>query len=393
MKDWKEKFPQDNRYFEVKKGILYNGDVLEVLRTFPDESVNCIVTSPPYWRQRDYSIEDQIGQESSLESYLEKLLNVTKELWRVLKRNGIMFWNHGDCYPDKSLALQNYRLLLRMVDEQGWCLRNVVIWYKPNAKPESVTDRFYNTYEPVFMLVKRKKIERNGKVLWGKCEDYWCDLDAVRLPHSPSTEKRVQYLTTAFGGDDRNSLGSFGKGLQSGAKAKKVELNPLGRNPGDVWFIPTQGFSARKLGLKDVDHFAVFPEALVNRILLFACPLEICKKCGTPRERIVSKNYVPTRPSLFTGTGKSGTDDDLNKSLHRRDISKYRMKIEYYAKGWTDCGCGAGFEPGIVLDPFMGSGTTAVVAEKLGRRWVGIELNPDYCEIIKRRVLLEETLF
>ena len=121
-------------------------------------------------------------------------------------------------------------------------------------------------------------------------------------------------------------------------------------------------------------------------MLKFACPRWICKKCGHIRKRIVEKQYIPTRPGRNVGTGKSGKEIDPNQSLHTRDISKYRMKIVYKTVGWTDCGCNAGWRPGIVLDPFMGSGTTAVVARKLGCWYIGIELNPEYIEIANKRL-------
>ena len=175
------------------------GDTLTELRKMPDGFVDTIITSPPYWGLRDYGIKGQIGLEKILEEYINKLLAITAELKRVIKPTGVMFWNHGDCYggsgqgaqtgygdykrqnvigtmkeavtkslQPKCLALQNYRLILRMIDDQGWILRNSICWFKPNHMPSSVKDRFANSYEPVFMLVKNKK--------------YWFDLDSVRIP-------------------------------------------------------------------------------------------------------------------------------------------------------------------------------------------------------------------
>jgi len=146
---------------------------------------------------------------------------------------------------------------------------------------------------------------------------------------------------------------------------------------GDLWSINTQPFPE--------SHFAVFPEKLVEPMIKAGCPQQICKKCGKARVRITNKNYEPTRPGN-TGTGKSGTDIDPNKSLHERDITKYRMRIVYETAGWTDCGCNAGWRAGVVLDPFMGSGTTALVALKNARNFVGIEANPKYIEIAMKRL-------
>ena len=175
---------------------IIQGDCLTELKKLPNEFVNCVITSPPYFGLRDYQVKGQIGLEKTLNEYIEKLLKITLELKRILRKDGVMFWNHGDCYggfqgkfagwPDsktkadiprhtkpkqfaKCLMGQNYRLLFRMIDEQNWIWRNQIVWAKPNAMPSSVKDRFANKFEPVFMLVKNKK--------------YWFDLDAVRIPH------------------------------------------------------------------------------------------------------------------------------------------------------------------------------------------------------------------
>jgi len=488
---------------EVNK--IYHGNALEVLKTFPAESIDTIITSPPYWGLRDYGEGSntiwggapdcdhewdigesggkfcikcgawygQLGLEPTLEMYLEHLLQITAELKRVLKKDGVMFWNQGDSYggsgcgkgdkrnnnkrslsipnlykdkPNpqrklraKSLVMQNYRLILRMLDEQGWILRNIVIWHKPNHMPSSVKDRFTNAYEPVFMLVKSKK--------------YWFDLDSVRVPHEfiGITDKRPYgvlrqrlYPNSSYNKSEDSHLKQYQatrkKTKDESYKAGGVRNAPepgepnafhdRGKNPGDVWEfkedkysievkdkdgivfsaanIPFElvskvydvftGLGEKKETLTSGDlwsintqpfpesHFAVFPEKLVEPMIKAACPQQICRKCGEARVRITNKNYEPTRPGKNTGTGKSGTDIDPNKSLHEQDITKYRMRIGYETVGWTDCGCNAGWRPGVVLDPFMGSGTTALVALKNARNFVGIEANPKYIEIAMKRI-------
>src|SRR3990167_4221203 len=175
---------------EINK--IIHGDSMEVLKTLPDESVDCIITSPPYYGLRDYSVDGQIGLEKTLDEYLTKMLAITAELKLVLKKTGTLWWNHGDSYGtgsgagirdgkqatnrgtqtnenwqkkgkasipgyEKSLLLQAHRLVIRMIDEQGWILRNTIIWHKPNCMPSSVKDRFTVDYEPIFFFTKSKK--------------------------------------------------------------------------------------------------------------------------------------------------------------------------------------------------------------------------------------------
>jgi len=279
------------------------------------------------------------------------LLQIHQELW------------NPKYYKEKSLCFQNYRLILRMIDEQGWILRNTIIWHKPNHMPSSVKDRFTNAYEPVFMLTKSKK--------------YWFDLDAVRVPHKIESIKRAararkskkldagQYSTSYkneyIGYDDLE--GKLSRGELRGT-------HPLGKNPGDVWEISTEGFPEA--------HFATFPEKLVEPMIKAGCPQWICNKCGKPRERItkIERELEPHRKKLGIG----------HKTIQATETSTIHHIIRNYTLGWTDCGCNAGWHPGVVLDPFAGSGTTLYVARKLGRHYLGIELNPEYVKMAQKRL-------
>jgi len=192
----------------------------------------------------------------------------------------------------KCMVMQNYRLILKMIDEQGWILRNIIIWHKPNHMPSSVKDRFTNAYEPVFMLTKNKH--------------YFFDLDAVRVPSlNKSIKRALREMSNPEKYTKMNGFTKKGK-QQHTMRIECYKVNPLGKNPGDVWTIPTQPFPE--------SHFATFPEKLVEPMIKAGCP-----------------------------------------------------------------------KKGIVLDPFAGSGTTNLVAEKLERNSIGIELNSDYIEIIKKR--------
>ena len=134
------------------------GDNVELMKKMESDTIDTIITSPPYLGLRDYGVDDQIGLESTLEEYHTRLLEVTAECMRVLKPTGVLFWNHGDSYgglkdSDKCMIMQNERLIIKMIDNQGWILRNRIIWNKSNGMPSSVTDRFSNKYEPIYMLV------------------------------------------------------------------------------------------------------------------------------------------------------------------------------------------------------------------------------------------------
>jgi len=280
--NWKDKFPQENRYFETKNGMLFNGNVLEVLKQLPDNSVDTVVTSPPYWGLRDYEVEGQIGLEPTLDEYIENIFQVMKELKRIIKPTGIIFWNHGDSYGgsysasyggmskdsfyggelkhgrkrhkriEKCLNLQNYRFIIKCIDELGLILRNTIIWRKTNAMPSSVRDRFTTVYEPVFMLVKNKK--------------YWFDLDAIRVPHKTSIDEYKNKLPKSLTGKTNKTGGA---GIIKYSTQEAIERrHALGKNPGDVWDISTQPFTAKKYGIENVDHFAAFPEKLVGVIII-----------------------------------------------------------------------------------------------------------------------------
>ncbi len=366
-------------YYRDNNITIYNGDVIETLKKLPNESVNCIITSPPYWGLRDYEVEGQIGLEKTLEEYIDKLLNVTKELKRVLRKDGVMFWNHGDCYggtgfkgsykdpkyprgrnsitppnsklTPKCMVLQNFRTIIRMIDEQGWILRNTIIWHKSNHMPSSVKDRFTNAYEPVFFFSKSRK--------------YWFDLDVVRVPHKTNAVKKLR----------DKSKEPYNKSYPCGhfSPGERPEVHPLGKNPGEVWTIPTQPFPEA--------HFATYPERLIEPMIKAGCPQWLCKKCGKARVRTTGKGKIIEQRKPEKGLRAKF---DKQAGLRNGYIAR-----EIYTIGWTDCGCNADWDSGIVLDPFAGAFTTAVVASKLGRRFIGIELNKEYCDIGIRRIRKE----
>ena len=222
----------------------------------------------------------------------------------------------------------------------GWILRNKVTWSKPNPMPTSVRDRLSCTWEVVYFFTKS--------------DHYYFDLDAIRVPHrsAPATTGK---RSTARGDATAWSVPVHWRGPSSGSnsgldrlKASGLPGHPLGKNPGDVWSIPTAGYRGA--------HHAVYPSRLVERPLLATCPEKACNACGSPWIRAPSK-----------ASGRLAMVGDLERH----------------------CACPAntGTVPGIVLDPFMGSGTTAIAAEALGRDWLGIEVNPDFAALAEERIV------
>ncbi len=324
-----------------------HGDALRVLKTLPDGLVDCVITSPPYYGLRDYGIDGQLGLESSLNEYFDKLLAITTELKRVLKNTGTMFWNHGDSYGtgsgagernglqrtnrgtqnfenwkksgkskvagyEKCLLLQAHRLAIRMVDEQDWILRNIIIWHKPNAMPSSVTDRFGVDYEPVFFFTKNKRYYFEQQFeKWGEDKR----LAGLERARKYGYSGKGSYQDWYNNQRKKKDWVAGNKNLKEGMMASRGHsdmkpplLHPIGRNKRSVWTVNTKPY-------KDA-HFATFPEALIEPMILAGCP-----------------------------------------------------------------------RGGVILDPFIGSGTTGKVAERLGRKWLGIELNPKYLEQIKKRTM------
>lgn len=282
----------------------------------------------------------------------------------------------------KSLCQIPSRFAIEM-SNRGWILRNEIIWKKPNCMPASVTDRFTVDFEKVFFFTKRKK--------------YFFDAESVAEPITDTSALRLLQdidsqngSNRANGGNKTNgnmkavgrkpfstSMGGGGTTFNGHSGYRKADgrllIRPT-RNKRAVWTVPTAGFKEA--------HFAVFPEALIKPMVLASCPEEVCTSCGKPRVRIVRKssNYINRERA-----------HQPNNTPTKVDSTGWKPpSIEH--KGWTDCGCNAGFSKGIVLDPFFGSGTTGLVAKNLNRGYIGIELNSDYIKIAEKRLRQEVLL-
>jgi DNA modification methylase len=307
------------------------GDAHEHLRGLPTASVDCIVTSPPYFSLRNYQVSGQLGLEASVHEWVGHLLPVTDELARVLKPAGTLWLNLGDSYSRhgrygvlaKGLVLAPERLLLALSD-RGWRVRNKVVWAKPNPMPASASDRLTSSWESIYLLVRSRH--------------YYFDLDSVREPHRSVRSAAKQRLPRRT--RPAEWAGPLA-GSQSGLDVlhgKGMTGHPLGKNPGDLWRVAT--------GRGPAGHHATFPEALVRRPILAGTLERVCALCG----------LAWRRKGLVRSLGRVAT------------VGAFR----------PGCACVGGYRPGLVLDPFMGSGTVGVVAAALGRDWLGIELNPDF---------------
>lgn len=312
------------------------GDAVERLRQLPDASVDTVVTSPPYFRLRDYQVDGQIGLEASVDEWVDGLRRVAQQVARVLVPTGSFWLNVGDTYSThakqgagrKSLLLGPERLALALVRE-GWTLRNKVVWAKKNPMPTSVRDRLSCTYEVILVFTRQA--------------GYYFDLDAIRQPHRSALKQpralpiREREAWRGPNGDDTSGLDRI--------KAEGRVGHPLGKNPGDVWQLASSNYRGA--------HHATYPVPLVERMLLAGCPAKRCTACR-----------APWKQRTIRAIGGSAVRGALGPT----------------------CECQGAAEPGIVLDPFLGSGTTAVAAERLGRDWLGIELSADFATLARQRI-------
>jgi len=311
-------------YHETPSGTLHQGEVLDILRTLPDESVNCCVTSPPYWGLRDYGHSDQLGLERTPEEYVARMVEIFREVRRVLKPDGTLWLNLGDSYNGSGGSGGDYNkgglkegqpkyngrniVTLKPKDlvgipwrvafalqADGWWLRQDIIWHKPNPMPESVTDRCTKSHEYVFLMSKSAK--------------YYYDNEAIKeLANYDGRKDEVMKGSDKYanGFVPNTSPQSIAVVAHERWAHKDEEGNRL-RNKRSVWTVTTKPFREA--------HFATFPRDLIRPMIQAGCPAD-----------------------------------------------------------------------GVVLDPFMGSGTTAIEAIYQGKRYIGIDLNSDYCAMAAKRI-------
>lgn len=405
---------------------ILQGDALAVLRTLPDASVHCCVTSPPYWGLRDYGIDVQLGLEPSPQEYVARMREIFREVRRVLRDDGTCWVNLGDSYatgagagagavgqspgggdqgarwkggtgrrnngrpfvngrgepqtvPTKNTVgpmTQPNRMPIAglkpkdlcgipwrvafALQADGWWLRQEIIWSKPNPMPESVRDRCTKSHESIFLLAKSER--------------YWFDADAIAEPAAPESWHNSDFRR------ERNA--TIHPNIGTGDRNARADT----RNKRSVWTVATQPYAEA--------HFATFPPKLIEPCILAGCPERCCAKCGAPWVR-----HVEARGGTI-GKGYHDHSDDLgrgnriidNDAHHGRNGKEPYQRIDH---GFApSCSCNAGtVVPGTILDPFFGAGTTGLVADRLGRDCIGIELNPEYVAMAEKRIKGDSPLF
>lgn len=399
---------------------ILTGDCRDVLKTLPSDSVHCCVTSPPYWGLRDYGVSGQIGLESTFTEFISEMVKVFREVRRVLRPDGTLWLNLGDSYastPSGAMASsglqggkatqQAFRLataakhvpsglkpkdlcgipwrVALALQEDGWWLRQDIIWAKPNPMPESVTDRCTKAHEYLFLLTRSAR--------------YYFDAEAIKEPFTgnPPGERGLKDKPN---NSDRRDGGTVSYRPDSGVRNKRsvweidedeyaqfLEWKRQQPISSSVWKVATSPFPEA--------HFATFPPALVEPCIKAGSSEKgCCGKCGAPwvrtTERIDSGKRQKMADGWDTGPGGHGT-------IHRAGREKGEGDVPVMATvttGWSpSCQCNANVIPCTVLDPFGGAGTTALVADRQQRNSIIIELNPDYAAMAERRVFGDAPLF
>lgn len=366
----------------MKCNYISNGDCLELMKKLPDGSIDMVITSPPYFNLRDYGVEGQIGSENDFNSYIENLISVFNEVYRILKDDGSCWVNIDDVYSDQSLLCIPDRFKIKMV-ENGWICRNEIIWHKPNAMPSSAKTRFNTDFEKLFFFTKKKKyffntqyeplksvvakntttIAKNTTVASGKYEN----IEQEASVRQGMTKRRGEKLI--FIRKNLPSQEEFVGFLRSRTTIDTiVENSTLKRSKVEHWFRKdTTGFSypsvedwnAIKWLIDDLsDEFKSIDQKITDVTVETDDILKNTHK-GRIKRAVWSINTKP-----FKGYHYAAFPEELVKTPILACTS----------------------EGGIVLDPFSGSGTTAIVAAKLNRNYIGMDLNESYVNISKERI-------
>mgnify|MGYP000692378991 CR=1 FL=1 len=426
---------------------IINADVFEGLAQLEDESVHCVVTSPPYWGLRCYGVDGQLGLEPTLGEHIETMVRVFGEVKRVLRKDGTLWLNYGDCYATsangrsaaatkelgnddrtfrdkpfstvgpinkgkriergngrwgggnnpaggvlkpKDLCMIPARLAIAL-QEDGWWIRSEIIWAKPNPMPESIQDRPTSSHEKIYLLSKSPR--------------YFYDAEAVRVPAKYPDDDRIGRASMNHKRAPTEKISGIRprQDKQRGHSRRHAGFNDcwdqmpreerqsMGANLRNVWNIATKSCSEA--------HFATFPPALIDPCIKAGTSEKgVCPECGAPWIREIETTLTPTKKAA-----KTFIVDERDKSADRNDQGSNRQKDGHKSGhvnisktlGWSpscECGVPTAF-PATMLDPFGGSGTTGLVADRLGRDAILIELNPEYCDLARKRIADDAPLF
>jgi len=431
---------------------LHVGDCLKVLETLPDGCVQTCVTSPPYWNLRDYNVDGQLGLEGSPEEYVDNLVAVFREVRRILRDDGTCWLVLGDSYvsgksrystkeqtisgggrndakfgklQDGQKADLYYHPYLKDKDlcgipwhvafalqSDGWWLRSASPWIKRTAMPESVTDRPSSAIEYIFLLAKNKH--------------YYYDIDAVKKPLAESTPGRMK---RGIGDNHKNVNGAPGQTPHTMNQPRQHAIDsgeeldiPAGRNRrnSDWWFESVGMLMAEDDEILGFDvnpkpyseaHFATYPPALIEPMILSSTSERgCCPECGSPWERVVERSFTP-QDDVSHEKGVRGHNGQKPMDASNSWQGTPRGSTSTTTTGWrATCECVHGIGdfhdderpttmsypepiPCTVLDPFFGVGTTGLVADRLGRDCIGIELNAEYARLAEKRIKDDNPMF
>ena len=437
--------------------MLLQGDAARI--PLPDKSIHVCVTSPPFWGLRKYAGDQgrgtypDLGLEPTPEEFVEHMVAIFREVRRVLRDDGVCWLNLGDCYasanarrvtetesakaiergkrlnyynqpagwtgrgdravmdidiPQGNLMLMPHRVAIALQDD-GWVVRNDVVWYKRNPMPESVRGWRWERSKTEIARLKGQamQVANKGsehlmgspdKVIYEYGDDYvlrkgswrhtraheyifmltkgmgyFCNQEAVRVPYQASSIARSEYPVAKISVED--AQGKFGKGIRGDPnRGKKVTPHSAGRNPRSVLDIPTASYSG--------SHYATYPPKLIAPLIRASCPRRCCPECGAPWAPVVERNRLarhelPKEDKRYRPARYDGKYGNVKGSSFGDDAGYTESSVKSYR---PTCSCGHEPVPGIVLDPFGGSGTTGMVAKKLMRRWFVLDISREYLD-------------